>query len=69
MGAGRLNHHAPIHRHKVNSAEWTRVLTVREPSMKAGWRDAPLALRDSLVSNTQDVQFTSCAYGDADESV
>ena len=25
MGAGRLNHHAPIHRHKVNSAEWTRV--------------------------------------------
>ena len=25
MGAGRLNHHAPIHRHKVNSAEWTRL--------------------------------------------
>ena len=26
-------------------------LTVREPSMKAGWRDAPLALWDSVVSN------------------
>ena len=26
-------------------------LTVREPSMKAGWRDAPLALRDLAVSN------------------
>ena len=25
MGAGRLNDRAPIHRHKVNSAEWTRV--------------------------------------------
>ena len=24
MRAGRLNHSAPIHRHKVNSAEWTR---------------------------------------------
>ena len=25
MGAGCLNHCAPIHRHKVNSAEWTRL--------------------------------------------
>ena len=29
-------------------------LTVREPSMKAGWWDAPLALRDSVVSNVLD---------------
>ena len=61
-----------IHRHKVNSEEWTRLefclwlsspqggqgkrvwLTVREPSMKAGWWDAPLALRDSVVSNVLD---------------
>ena len=26
-------------------------LTVRDPSMKAGWQDAPLALRDLAVSN------------------
>ena len=25
VGAGRLNHRAPIHCHKVNSAEWTRL--------------------------------------------
>ena len=30
--------------------------------MKAGWRDAPLALRDSVVSNMQVKQFTGINF-------
>ena len=36
------------------STRWTghtRLTTVREPFMKAGWRDAPLALWDLALSN------------------
>ena len=32
-------------------------LTVREPSIKGGWRDAPLAFRDLAVSNMHDINY------------
>ena len=32
-------------------------LTVREPSMKGGWRDAPLAFRDLAVINMHDINY------------
>ena len=35
-----------------------RLTTVREPSMKVGWRDAPLALRDVALSNMHNTKIT-----------
>ena len=47
LGAGRLNHLAPIHRHKVNSAEWTRLefrLWLSSPRLPTRSGLPPLAL-------------------------